>query len=148
MELPLDLPFRVAAKTGTARGFADTWAVGATREVIVGAWAGTFDGVPTQGIVGMDAAAPLVREALLAVHAFAGRALTLPDRPAEIEDVEVCATSGMRAGPHCPRVHDHAAHGHAPDDAPCSWHDHDGGVSYPARAAGWLARKRGSAAHR
>src|SRR5262249_50396187 len=91
MELPFDLPFRLPAKTGTARGFADTWAIGATREVIVGAWAGTFDGTPTHGLVGMDAAAPLVRDGMLAVSAALGRPLTLPARPADIDDVRVCA---------------------------------------------------------
>jgi penicillin-binding protein 1C len=79
MELPLDLPFKVAAKTGTARGFSDTWTVAATTEILVGAWAGAVDGAPTQGIVGMDAAAPLVRDALLTVAG--GSKLTLPKRP-------------------------------------------------------------------
>jgi penicillin-binding protein 1C len=139
MELPFDLPFRVAAKTGTARGFSDTWAVAATREVIAGAWAGTFDGSSTQGIVGMDAAAPLVRDALLA--AAGGKPLTLPARPDGIEPVELCATSGMAPGPHCPRVHDYAVHGRAPA-APCSWHDDDGRLHYPDKAKRWLARRR------
>jgi penicillin-binding protein 1C len=139
MELAFDLPFRVAAKTGTARGFADTWAIGATREVIAAAWAGTFDGAPTQGIVGMDAAAPLVRDALLAVAD--GRSLSLPDRPDGVEPIEVCAISGMAPGPHCPRVHDYARRGHAPSE-PCSWHDATGHLTYPARATAWLARRR------
>ena len=139
MELPFDMPFPIAAKTGTARGFADTWAIGATREVIAGAWAGTFDGTPTHGIVGMDAAAPLVRDALLAVAD--GRKLTLPARPDGIEDFDACAISGMAPGPHCPRVHDHAATGHAPT-APCDWHDDTGKLTYPTRASGWLARRR------
>jgi penicillin-binding protein 1C len=139
MELPLDLPFPVAAKTGTARGFADTWAVGATRELIVGAWAGTFDGAPTHGLVGMDAAAPLVRDALLA--AAHGAKLTLPARPDGLEDVEVCALSGMAPGPACRRVHDHALAGRGPR-APCTWHGADGKVTYPAKAKGWLARRR------
>ena len=138
MELPFDLPFRVAAKTGTARGFADTWAVAATREVIAGAWAGTFDGRSTQGIVGMDAAAPLVRDALLA--AAGGKPLSLPPRPDDIEPVERCAISGMAPGPHCPRVHDYAVHGRAPA-APCSWHDDAGRLHYPDRARHWLARR-------
>jgi penicillin-binding protein 1C len=139
MELPFDLPFRVAAKTGTARGFADTWAVGATREVIVGAWAGTVDGVSTQGIVGMDAAAPLVRATMLAVAN--GRRLTLAPRPSEIGEIEVCAVSGMAPGAACPRVHDYAAHGHGPTEA-CTWHDHAGRLTYPDRAKGWLSRLR------
>lgn len=139
MELPFDLPFRIAAKTGTARGFADTWAIGATREAIVAAWAGTFDGAPTQGIVGMDAAAPLVRDAMLAIAD--GHPLTLPARPEHIADIEVCATSGMAPGEACPRIRDHAAHDHARTTA-CTWHDADGVVSYPARAASWLLRRR------
>ena len=138
MELPFDLPFKIAAKTGTARGFADTWAVGATREYIVGAWAGTFDGTPTQGLVGMDAAAPLVRAGMLAVAG--GKKLTPPARPDRIADVEVCAESGMAPGPHCPHVHDYMAAGHAVL-APCTWHDAYGVLTYPAaRARGWLAR--------
>ncbi len=137
MELPLDLPFPIAAKTGTARGFADTWTVGATREAIVGAWAGTFDGTATHGIVGMDAAAPLVRDAMLAIAA--GTKLTLPARPDDIDDIEVCATSGMAPGEHCPRVTDHALHGKAPAQ-PCTWHRDDGSIAYPERARGWLHR--------
>lgn len=143
MELPFDLPFPIAAKTGTARGFADTWAVGATQEAIVGAWAGTFDGVPTQGLVAMDAAAPLVRDALLAIAR--GDRLTLPARPPHVRDVEVCATSGLLPGPACPRIRDVALHGHAADE-PCHWHDRDGAITYPARAASWLGRRRWTAA--
>jgi penicillin-binding protein 1C len=137
MELPVDLPFKIAVKTGTARGFADTWTVGATREAIVGAWAGTFDGTPTHGIVGMDAAAPLVRDAMLAIAG--GAPLTLPAKPEDVDDVEVCATSGMKPGEHCPRIKDHALHGHAPAE-PCTWHHDDGTLHYPARASGWLQR--------
>jgi membrane carboxypeptidase/penicillin-binding protein PbpC len=33
-DLPLDIPFPVAAKTGTSSGFADTVAVAATREAV------------------------------------------------------------------------------------------------------------------
>ncbi|MDB4961728.1 MAG: hypothetical protein JWP01_1727 [Myxococcales bacterium] len=143
MELPFDLPFRVAAKTGTARGFADTWAIAATSEVIVGAWAGTFDGSPTQGLVGMDAAGVLARDALLAV-AERGP-LTLPPRPAGIDEIEVCATSGMLPSARCPVIRDYVARGDAPAKVD-TWHDAEGNVVYPERARGWLARRRLSAA--
>jgi penicillin-binding protein 1C len=139
MELPFDLPFRIAAKTGTARGFADTWAIGATREAIVGAWAGTFDGSPMQGIVGMDAAAPLVRDAFLAISAEAGRAPTLPPRPSGIDDVDVCADTGLPADDRCARIRDHVAHGYVPRD-PGITRDDSGRLHYPPRATGWLRR--------
>lgn len=107
--------------------------------MIAAAWAGTFDGTSTQGIVGMDAAAPLVRDALLA---FAGgKPLTLPPRPDDVDTVEVCALSGLTPGPHCPRVHDYVRHGHPPA-APCTWHDATGRVRYPDKAARWFARRR------
>ena len=145
MELPFDLPFRIAAKTGTARGFSDTWAVGATNEVIVGAWAGAYDGAPTQGIVGMDAAAPLVRDAMLTVAA--GRKLTLPSAPAEVAEVELCSTSGMLPSPNCPRIHDYVHRGRGPTEVD-TWHDAAGVVTYPAKARGWLARTHGRAVRR
>ena len=139
MELPFDLPFKIAAKTGTARGFSDTWAVGATNEVLVGAWAGSIDGAPTQGIVGMDAAGPLVRSAILAVAG--GSKLTLPKRPPGVEDIVVCETSGMLPGT-CPEIHDYAHAGHAPKDVD-TWHDaKTGAITYPPRAKGWLSRTR------
>jgi penicillin-binding protein 1C len=139
MELPFDLPFKVAAKTGTARGFADTWAVAATREYLVGAWAGTFDGTPTQGIVGMDAAAPITRSAMLALNDKTP--LTLSPRPARISEVEVCATSGLTPVNPCPTIHDYTVAGRAPI-AKDTWHDVDGAEHYPTRAKGWLSRRR------
>ena len=142
MELPFDLPFRIAAKTGTARGFADTWAIGATREVIVGAWAGTFDGTPTHGLVGMDAAAPLVRDGMLAVAASLGRPLTLPARPTGIDDVRVCADSGMppnRTGraPRSTIRASTAGRSKTPASAAIPMVMSD----IPAKARGWLARR-------
>lgn len=137
-ELPFDLPFGIAAKTGTARGFADTWAVAASREVIVGAWAGTFDGTPTQGLVGMDAAAVLVRDAYLTIAERTRP--SLPPRPSGIEEVDVCPISGLLPGPRCPHVHDYVTSGKAPRTV-CNWHREDGALVYPARAQGWLQRK-------
>src|SRR6185436_17554436 len=67
-DLPLDLPFAVAAKTGTSSGFADTLTVAATREAVVAAWAGAFDGSGTKGALAMWSAAPIVRAGLLAVR--------------------------------------------------------------------------------
>lgn len=142
-ELPFDLPFRIAAKTGTARGFADTWAVGATNEYLVGAWAGTFDGTPTQGLVGMDAAGVLVRDAYQTLAER--RRPTLPPRPRDgsdgIEAVDVCPVSGLLAGPHCPHLHDYVATGTAPKTS-CDWHQPGGALVYPPRAKGWLNRTK------
>jgi penicillin-binding protein 1C len=113
-DLPLDLPFKVAAKTGTSSGFADTIAVGAANEAVAAAWAGSFDGSGSKGALAMWSAAPLVRAALLAVADLAGRPLTLPPPPASITSRDVCRITGALAGPHCPRKHEHFVEGKAP----------------------------------
>lgn len=145
-ELPLDLPYRVAAKTGTARGFADTVAVGVTSEYTVAAWAGNFDGRPTQGLVAMESAAPLVRDGLLI--AARGAALTLTERPASVVAAEVCPLSGKAPSPDCPhRKRDFFVSGRQPSVTGdiCDWHDHSGDrlvVHYPDEAAEWAHRQR------
>ena len=137
-ELALDLPFDVAAKTGTSRGFADTVAVGVTNELTVAAWAGNFDGTPTQGLVAMESAAPLVRAGFLL--AAGQRALTLPAPPAGISTAYVCPLSGLAPGPACPHHKlEHFASGREPAST-CSWHRREGArvvVDYPAEAKDW-----------
>jgi penicillin-binding protein 1C len=113
-DLPLDMPFKVAAKTGTSSGFADTLAVAATHETVAAAWAGAFDGSGTKGTLAMWSAAPLVRAALLAVSDLAGRPLTLPEAPASITSHDVCRITGALPGPDCPRKLEHFVAGNEP----------------------------------
>jgi penicillin-binding protein 1C len=98
---PMELGFPVALKTGTTRGYTDTLAFGTTREFTVGAWAGNFDGTPTEGVMAMQGAAPLVRAAFVALAARYGDP-TAPERPAELAVREICPLSGQRPGPYCP----------------------------------------------
>jgi penicillin-binding protein 1C len=104
----LDLPFEVAAKTGTSKGSRDNWTVGFTREVTVGVWVGNFDGSAMRGTSGITGAAPLFRKAMTA--AMRGRS-ALPlrltprvDRDAHLVEVEVCPLSGARPGQACPHA--------------------------------------------
>jgi len=122
-DLPLDLPFRVAAKTGTSSGFADTVAVGATREAIAAAWTGAFDGSGTKGALAMWSAAPLVRAALLAVADQRGAPLTLPPAPAGVVTRTICRATGRLAGPSCASHREQFARGTEPT-AICTEH-HD-----------------------
>ena len=119
-DLPLDLPFPVAAKTGTSSGFADTCTIAATREAIVAAWAGAFDGSGTRGHLAMWSAAPLARAALLAAADLHGGPLTLPPPPPGVVTADVCAVTGQRPGPGCPHKREHFAAGGDPhrDRAP------------------------------
>lgn len=138
--MPVDLPFPVAIKTGTSGGFADAVAVGATREVIVAAWAGSFDGTGTRGSLAMWSAAPLVRAGLLAMASR--RPLTLPPRPDGIVTREVCRLSGMRPGPHCATKSEFFVAGREPTET-CTWHRLRNGrvtVEFPSELAAWAAR--------
>jgi len=62
----LDLPFEVAAKTGTSKGYRDNWTVGFTDDVTVAVWVGNFDGSAMQNVSGITGAAPLFRAAITA----------------------------------------------------------------------------------
>jgi penicillin-binding protein 1C len=119
----LELPFPVAAKTGTSKGYRDNWAVGFTREVTVAVWAGNFDGEPMIGSSGITGAAPLFHDVMLA--AMRGRSpAPLVDR-SSLVDVEVCALSGERPTAACHhRVHELFR----PDQVPhseCAMHVHE-----------------------
>ncbi|MFH2005049.1 MAG: penicillin-binding transpeptidase domain-containing protein [bacterium] len=142
-ELPFDLPFRVAAKTGTSRGFADTVAVGVTRELTVAAWAGNFDGRPNHGLQAMSAAAPLVRDGLLI--AGGGAPLTLPPAPQGIVKLPICPLSGMAVGPHCAHAKLEYFSERTLPRAPCTWHRNENGhtvAALPKEIRGWVAGRR------
>lgn len=96
----LELPFPVAAKTGTSKGYRDNLTVGFTPDVTVAVWVGNFDGSPMEGVSGVSGAGPLFHRAMLA--AARGRPLAEFTRPAgQIEEIAVCSLSGERPGPGC-----------------------------------------------
>ncbi|MEM8907766.1 MAG: penicillin-binding protein 1C [Bacteroidota bacterium] len=51
---------RIAWKTGTSFGFRDAWAIGTTPEYTVGVWVGNADGEGRPGLVGVQAAGPVL----------------------------------------------------------------------------------------
>jgi penicillin-binding protein 1C len=103
----LELPFEVAAKTGTSKGFRDNWTVGYTPAVTVGVWVGNFDGSPMEGVSGITGAAPLFQSVMEA--AMRGR----PEGKFDVNvddfiNVEICPLSGGARTAACP----HGAHEH------------------------------------
>lgn len=137
-ELPFDLPFRIAAKTGTSAGYSDNLAIITTTEYTVAAWAGNFDGRRMYEVLAMQGAAPLARAALLA--AAGDRALTLPRRPPGIVQARVCSLSGQRPGPACPGRTELFIAGHTPSTT-CTWHAADGAVAWPRELSRWAAAR-------
>jgi penicillin-binding protein 1C len=88
---------RVAWKTGTSFGFRDGWAIGVTPEVAIGVWVGNASGEGRPDLTGYQAAAPLLFE-LFDLMPPSG---WFPEPEDALVQVEVCAHSGMRAGPDC-----------------------------------------------
>jgi len=116
----LVLPFPVAAKTGTSKGYRDNWTVGFTHEVTVAVWAGHFDGTPMAGSSGITGAAPLFHDVMLA--AMQGRSRAPLVDLAGLVTVEICPESGERPGPDCPH---HTSELFLPEQAPahsCTFH--------------------------
>lgn len=116
----LNLPFPVAAKTGTSKGYRDNWAVGYTHEVTVAVWVGNFDGTPLRDASGVTVAAPAFHELMLA--AMAGRTPAPLVDESLLSEAEVCTLSGQRPGPGCEhRRVERFARGHEPSES-CAIH--------------------------
>jgi len=53
----------IAFKTGTSYGYRDAWAIGFDGRHVIGIWVGRPDGAPVPGLIGVDAAAPILMDA-------------------------------------------------------------------------------------
>ncbi len=56
-------PGRIAFKTGTSYGYRDAWSVGFDGKHTIGVWVGRPDGAPVPGLIGRNAAAPILFDA-------------------------------------------------------------------------------------
>jgi len=87
----------LAWKTGTSFGFRDAWAIGITPEYLVGVWVGNADGEGRPGLTGINVAAPIMFDAMGLLPSTSWF-----DTPYdEMSEIEICSSSGYRAGPHC-----------------------------------------------
>lgn len=158
---PLELPFRVAAKTGTSSDFRDAWTVGFDERYVIGVWVGNLDGEPLPRLSGARAAAPLFRAAwyalreweaargvkpldsepnALALKAAAGDSASPFDPPSGLAWRQICALSGGAPGPGCSETLGEWLPADR-DPAPCAMHRRaEAGVfvSLPPEYAPWL----------
>ncbi len=134
------VPF--ALKTGTSANWRDAWCAVSTDRVTVVVWMGDPSGRAMAEVSGFRAAAPAAVRIAYAAHQRAAQlGLTVyPRRAAELHTADVCAWSGLRAGPRCAqhRVERFVA-GTAPS-ASCDQHDEHGDWVAPARLRAWAAR--------
>lgn len=93
---------KIAWKTGTSFGFRDAWSVGISADYVVGVWVGNADGEGRPGIVGGKVAAPILFDIFSGLRSQRSWFEMPVD---EMEEIEICQKSGMKAGRHCHRRH-------------------------------------------
>jgi len=91
---------QIAWKTGTSYGFRDAWAIGTTKDYVVGVWVGNADGEGRPGLVGVQAAAPI----LFDVFDVLPKSEWFSKPFDEMQEVEICSQSGHRASTICPET--------------------------------------------
>jgi penicillin-binding protein 1C len=131
----LDLPFPVAAKTGTSRAYVDNWTAGFTKERTVAVWAGNFDGSAMHHVSGITGAGSIFRRVMMAVMHDVAKPAPLVDDDVKLETARICPLSGLRAGPSCPGAfEEHFLAGTAPPvSASCASHHLVASLDYAAR---------------
>ncbi|MGL5830731.1 MAG: penicillin-binding protein 1C [Candidatus Altimarinota bacterium] len=95
----LELPFPAAVKTGTTRNFRDNWTFGYSPQRIVGVWVGNADATAMENLSGVDGAGPIWHDLMIEAH----RSLSTQEfpRPANLQDISICAISGLLPGENC-----------------------------------------------
>jgi penicillin-binding protein 1C len=100
----LNLPFPVAAKTGTTNDFRDNWTLGYIPDLAVGVWVGNADYTPMQNTSGLSGAAPIWATVMqAAVQRMTGGNPTPFSRPPGIVEHVICELSGTMPSQWCPR---------------------------------------------
>lgn len=142
---PLIFDFPAAVKTGTSGNWRDSWTAGYTAEYTVAVWSGDFESVSMNQVSGSSGAGILFAGMFRFLTGFAPGPLSLPEEPADMRSLVVCAESGGFPRDFCPRKLTVALP--APVDAGlCAVHSLDGdppGLAYqlPAEYDRWLQEK-------
>lgn len=108
----------IAWKTGTSFGFRDAWAIGATKDYVIGVWVGNADGEGRPGLVGLQAAAPL----LFDLYALLPKSNWFSKPYDELTEINVCKQSGFRAGVNCDELRQEYVPNSGLKTEPCPYH--------------------------
>ena len=108
----------IAWKTGTSFGFRDAWAVGTTKNYVVGVWVGNADGEGRPGLVGVQSAAPI----LFDVFDELPNSKWFEKPFDELVKIPVCKKSGYRAGNYCKEIDTTFVQNTGLKTKPCPYH--------------------------
>ncbi|GGG37496.1 penicillin-binding protein 1C [Bizionia arctica] len=109
---------QIAWKTGTSFGFRDAWAIGTTKDYVVGVWVGNADGEGRPGLVGVQTAAPILFDVfdLLPNSDWFSKPFD------EMQEISICKLSGHRASPNCDVVEQKFVQISGLKTKPCPYH--------------------------
>jgi penicillin-binding protein 1C len=100
----LNLPFPVAAKTGTTNDIRDNWTLGYTPDLVVGVWVGNADYTPMVNTSGLSGAAPIWSKVMQAgIQRLTNGNPTPFNRPGGVVDYVICEVSGTLPSQWCPK---------------------------------------------
>ena len=98
----LNLPFLVAAKTGTTNDFRDNWTLGYTPDLVTGVWVGNADYTPMIHTTGLTGAAPIWSAFMqYAVPLVTNNSPTPFIPPSGITQKIICSVSGAEPSNWC-----------------------------------------------
>jgi penicillin-binding protein 1C len=98
----LNLPFQVAAKTGTTNDFRDNWTLGYTPDLVTGVWVGNADYTPMVNTTGLTGAAPIWSSFMqFAVPIVSNGSPASFSIPPGIVQRSICALSGTEPSQWC-----------------------------------------------
>jgi penicillin-binding protein 1C len=108
----------IAWKTGTSFGFRDAWAIGTTKDYVVGVWVGNADGEGRPGLIGVQTAAPI----LFDVFDILPKSDWFTEPYDEMLEVSICTKSGYRASSICDTVEMRYVQASGKKTEPCPYH--------------------------
>ncbi len=137
----MNLPFPVAMKTGTSKGFRDKWAVAVNTLYTVAVWIGNPEGADMADLSGIGTSATIVRDIFLAIQKdWTIGAVPVP--PGVVKQT-VCALSGELVSGQCPdRVEEYYLNSRVPTEV-CTYHFSEEGrlkIRYPELYKKWASR--------
>ncbi len=91
LHLPDDRP--AAVKTGTSDDYRNSWAIGWTPDLVVGAWVGNSDNTPMQKVAGSNGAGTIWNTIMQQTHI--GKPLQPFKPPPGLEDATICPMTGL-----------------------------------------------------
>ncbi len=109
---------QVAWKTGTSFGFRDAWAIGTTKDYVVGVWVGNADGEGRPGLVGVQTAAPI----LFDIFDILPNSDWFSKPFDDMQSVSICVKSGHRASPVCDTTKEEFIQLNGLKTEPCPYH--------------------------